>query len=604
MINVDVLENGLVVPYEGTVSDSVKFKKIKFNFPRDWLGYTKTAVFKNGETTINVVLDGSSSLSTGENECYIPHEVIKYPGFTVSVFGVDGDSIATSAKASVKVMESGYVIGENPSDPTPTEYQQIITIVSEAKNIAQSVRDDADSGLFKGEKGDAGPQGERGIQGEKGDTGLQGIQGEKGEKGDKGDTGPQGPQGEKGDTGEQGPPGETPEIDQTYNPESANAQSGKAVAQAVEKIFKPPTEWAEIQNAIRTGFGRNYFPIGYEFETFDSNTNRNIVWRVVAHDHHRPADTSKHSMTLECKNVYSSSSGMAQNMQLDGAEAMYYAENGLSAGTYNFTWNYATAAMVNGTYQFTLSKSIPAGGQITLGTNSSTTPITSCKISTYSLVGDTVAIEADITVTQGNAGTNLGTISAFTSTNENLNCAQRIMWGSNNYAQSAIRVWLNSDKTKGQYWIAKTKFDRPSSWTNSYDGFIKSLPVDFLSAVGTAVVPCRTNSMFEIDSVDGEKFLKNQTYNLHDKFFLLSRPEIYGIWDSVSYKDGELLEFYNNTSDTEHIKYDVSGNKRYAWLRSPFSESAGIDYAVSSNGISDSSTVITSVGVVPACIIA
>ena len=197
MIKVDVLENGFVVPYESTVSDSVKFEKIKFNFPREWLGYTKTAVFTNGETTINVVLDGSNTLATGENECYIPHEVIKCPGFTVSVFGVDGDSIATSAKALIKVMESGYVIGENPSDPTPTEYQQIINIISETKSIAQSVRDDADSGLFKGEKGDTGPQGEQGIQGEKGDIGAQGIQGEKGEKGDKGDPGPQG---EKGDT--------------------------------------------------------------------------------------------------------------------------------------------------------------------------------------------------------------------------------------------------------------------------------------------------------------------------------------------------------------------------------------------------------------------
>lgn len=601
MIKVDVLENGFVVPYESTVSDSVKFEKIKFNFPREWLGYTKTAVFTNGETTINVVLDGSNTLATGENECYIPHEVIKCPGFTVSVFGVDGDSIATSAKALVKVMESGYVIGENPSDPTPTEYQQIINIISETKSIAQSVRDDADSGLFKGEKGDTGPQGEQGIRGEKGDTGAQGIQGEKGEKGDKGDPGPQG---EKGDTGEQGPPGETPEIDQTYNPTSANPQSGKAVAEAIEKIFQPPTEWAGIQNAIRTGFGKNYFPIGYEFETFDSDTDRNIVWRVVAHDHHRPADALKHSMTLECKNVYSSASGSSQNMSLSGAQAMYYAENGLPAGTYNFIWNYATGAMVNGTYQFTLSKPVPAGGQIMLGTNSNTTPITSCKISTCSIVGDTVAIESDITVTEGNEGTNLGTISALTSINENLNCAQRIMWGSNNYAQSAIRVWLNSDKTKGQYWCAKTKFDRPLSWTNSYDGFMKSLPADFLAAVGTAVIPCRTNSVFEIDSVDGEKFLKNETYNLQDKFFLLSRPEIYGDWDSETYKDGELLEYYQWSVNTERIKYDVIGSAHNCWLRSPDPVNGNNERGVSTSGVLGNFGALYAYGVAPACIIA
>ena len=71
-----------------------------------------------------------------------------------------------------------------------------------AKQIAQSVRDDADSGLFKGEKGD---------KGDKGDTGAKGDKGDKGEKGD------------------------TPPTDQTYSAVSENAQSGKAVAQALSE---------------------------------------------------------------------------------------------------------------------------------------------------------------------------------------------------------------------------------------------------------------------------------------------------------------------------------------------------------------------------------
>ena len=67
--------------------------------------------------------------------------------------------------------------------------------------------------------------------------GPQGIQGEKGDKGDTGPQGPQGEQGPKGDTGPQGPkgdPGTVENIDQAYNPESANAQSGVAVEQAIK----------------------------------------------------------------------------------------------------------------------------------------------------------------------------------------------------------------------------------------------------------------------------------------------------------------------------------------------------------------------------------
>lgn len=55
----------------------------------------------------------------------------------------------------------------------------------------------------------------------------------KGEKGEKGDTGAQGIQGVQGIQGEKGDSGEIINLDQTYNAESENAQSGVAVAQAV-----------------------------------------------------------------------------------------------------------------------------------------------------------------------------------------------------------------------------------------------------------------------------------------------------------------------------------------------------------------------------------
>lgn len=91
-----------------------------------------------------------------------------------------------------------------------------------AENVANSVREDADNGKFigpvgpqgiqgeKGDTGERGPQGEQGVQGvqgEKGDTGAQGPVGETGPVGPKGDTGPQGERGEQGPQGEVGPEG-------------------------------------------------------------------------------------------------------------------------------------------------------------------------------------------------------------------------------------------------------------------------------------------------------------------------------------------------------------------------------------------------------------
>ena len=363
--------------------------------------------------------------------------------------------------------------------------------------------------------------------------------------------------------------------------------------------------WEDIKNAIRLGLGEKLFPVGYEFTTLDADTTQNIIWVVRAHDHHTAANNKlTHSMTLEAKYVYSNSAGTDLPLVFDAYEALYYAAEEIPAGTYNFTWNYATGSMVNGTYQFTLTKAVPAGGQIVLGTNSSSTAITGCKIATYATVAATAAIESGIVVTEGSEGTSLGTIAATSATSENLNCAQRIMWGSNNYAQSAARQWLNSDAAAGSVWTPTNKFDRAPSWATSKVGFMKGLPADFLAAVQPAAIPCRTNSVFEVNSLDGTEYTVNTVYTLNDMFFMLSRPEIYGSWDNSSIKDGELLEYYEGLTDIERIKYDAAGSARYCWLRSPNPGGANSERLVYTSGALGSNFAIYDYGVAPACIIA
>ncbi len=159
MIKADVLENGLILIYEKIVSDSIKFETVKFSFPESWGNLQKTAVFKNGETTLNVVLNSNNEYCKSEDECFIPFEVIEPPEFTISVFGVADGIRATTARGSVQVTQSGYELGDAPQEPTESEYAQILNIATEAQQIAQSVRDDADNGRINGEKGETGPAG-------------------------------------------------------------------------------------------------------------------------------------------------------------------------------------------------------------------------------------------------------------------------------------------------------------------------------------------------------------------------------------------------------------------------------------------------------------
>ena len=234
MIKVDIFDDGNIIAYDNTIADSIMFEKIRFNFPDAWNGYDKTAVFRNGETKISVVLNSDSTLCTRENECYVPFEVIKAPYFTVSVFGVSGESRATTPQVRINVFESGYGEGDVPSEPTPTQYEQLVSLANATKQIAQSVRDDADNGLFIGEKGDTGPQGEKGDAFTYSDFTAEQLAALKGEKGDTGDTGPQGIQGEKGDKGEKGNKGDPGEVTTAYaNNTFANAPKGSKSGSAI-----------------------------------------------------------------------------------------------------------------------------------------------------------------------------------------------------------------------------------------------------------------------------------------------------------------------------------------------------------------------------------
>lgn len=359
--------------------------------------------------------------------------------------------------------------------------------------------------------------------------------------------------------------------------------------------------WEDIKNAVRLGLGARLFPVGYEFTTYDSDQSRNIVWVVRDHDHHTAANSRlEHTMTLETKYVYSGSSGSYVSLMFNATEAFYYAESGLAAGTYHFTVaNQAWYTADNGkTFQFTLAQAVPVGGQLVLSMAYNAT-LEGKSVKTYASANSSTVIET-ATITEGNGGTDLGT----TDGTGNMNYMHRSIFGSNNYAQSAARQWLNSAAAAGSVWTPTNKFDRAPSWATSQKGFMHGLPADFLSVVQPAVVPCRTNSVFEVASLDGTVFTTNQVYNLAEKFFLLSRPEIFGDWDSASYKDGTQLKYYEGLTATERIKRDAAGSARLCWLRSPYPGNASYERIVYTDGSLRYSGANVANGVAPACIIA
>lgn len=349
-----------------------------------------------------------------------------------------------------------------------------------------------------------------------------------------------------------------------------------------------PTSFKDVQTLVRSGLASKVFHIGDQLVCNKGDVK--LVWDIIGIDHDVPADKQfTHSMTLQLHDCIAS-------MQYDGTEALFYCETELAAGTYHFTLlsGYDTAYGGGKTYQFTLTQPVPAGGQIMFpwGYN---TQAASTKVSTYASRTATAAIES-VSVVEGTEGTSLGTADGNTA---NMNHAHRIRYGFNNWMESAMRQWINSDKAAGSVWTPQTKFDRPPSWAANTAGFLNGIDADFLEVIGeTEKVTCRNT----VTDGGGSDITT-------DKFFLLSRREVYADNEVSNVIEGEPYPYYSDYSDlsaagtgndTNRIKYR-NGSPQYWWLRTPDSGHGSDVRGVNPAGDLSSGIAGGSSGVAPAC---
>lgn len=107
-------------------SGMVKAVRVAFVFSEEWDNFDKIVVFSNGTETLDV--------SLGEdNTCYIPHEMMADAGrdVTCGVYGYKGEGSKRVAIPTVKcslgkVVEGVNPSGEEPTDPTPTIWEEVL----------------------------------------------------------------------------------------------------------------------------------------------------------------------------------------------------------------------------------------------------------------------------------------------------------------------------------------------------------------------------------------------------------------------------------------------------------------------------------------------
>ena len=138
-MKIKVVNQRLYLEPPETAEGTREYLKAEFSFSEEWDGMTKTAFFRGAGNTYSQLLK--------DDACTVPTEALAAPGWVgVSVSGTLGETIITTDIKSFTVPAT--LSGGTPSNPEPTVWQQILEKVDETRQIAQSVRDDADAGRF------------------------------------------------------------------------------------------------------------------------------------------------------------------------------------------------------------------------------------------------------------------------------------------------------------------------------------------------------------------------------------------------------------------------------------------------------------------------
>ena len=118
----------------------------KFSFDSEWdMFQTRIASFERYDSAYHTIIENDM--------CMVPNFVINKSGeLSFGVIGIDksGDVTITTNIVKIRVVQGADKCGQGSPEYTPTLVEQLVKIANDAKSIAQSVRDDADNGLFGG----------------------------------------------------------------------------------------------------------------------------------------------------------------------------------------------------------------------------------------------------------------------------------------------------------------------------------------------------------------------------------------------------------------------------------------------------------------------
>lgn len=304
-----------------------------------------------------------------------------------------------------------------------------------------------------------------------------------------------------------------------------------------------PETWEQVILAIKSKLHREMYAVGDKFSNIwkDTNNSNKEYDNPLRINHFEDGleledGTTVNGMWLQT--VYAHLKGV----QFSHQQAFYVSNEGMTAGTYcigfDYTWGDKGYVTKGDYWNFSLTKDVPAGGKLAGFYGAPDQPQTNWRVYVYS-ADDKTVLETVSTINKGQEGTLLGVMTAYG--DENLNGIQQMAYGDNRYATSAIRQYLNSDKPKGEWWTAQTKWDIAPDQLSQIDGYLCGMDPELLSVLKPVKVVTYCNTV----TATGQKQVKDITY---DKVTLISLEQMY--IEPQAAGEGEAHEYYKELNGT------------------------------------------------------
>ena len=196
-------------------------------------------------------------------------------------------------------------------------------------------------------------------------------------------------------------------------------------------------------------------------------------------------------------------------------------------------------------------------------------------------------------------------------------------WG--RWANSAMRQWLNSGESAGNWWTSQNDYDEAPTQHATVNGFMHGLPSDFLAVLKPVKVETARDYRYPAGG-SSDTYVYDTTY---DKFFLTSKEEEYTAVNEPNHREGLPFQYWlerltpealekgealpqqnyasadNTHALTSHIRYALENHTsaQTCRLRSAYRNGASSTWSVYNAGNVSSTNAYYACRCAPACVI-